>query len=350
MTEIEDAMLISENITIEEAMKVINSGISQTLFLVKNGILKGSLTDGDVRRHLLSGGSLKEKVCEIVNYNPKYFFENSNINFQKYMIENVLTAIPIVDQQMKIIRIERLEGNKHFIRKIEEDIPVIIMAGGLGTRLKPYTEIIPKPLIPIGSKTILERIFDKFECYGCNRKYVIVNYKKNLIEAYFKEDSEYKNLQFIEETSFMGTAGGIQYTKAICKENFFMTNCDIIVDADYYNIWEKHKAEGSIVTMVLANKEYCIPYGTVEISNNGSVARLCEKPQMKYKVNTGMYLCNASILKYIGESEKIDMPDLIQRCIDAGERIGQVTVDANDWYDMGQPDLLEKMKERYGGI
>ena len=350
MTELEKTMLINENMTIEDAMKVINQGISKTVFLVSNYVLRGSMTDGDVRRHLLRGGLLTENVCKIVNYKPKFFKENDCVNYQKYMIENELTAVPIVDQQMKIVRIERLKRKEEAVRRIEENIPVIIMAGGLGTRLKPYTEIIPKPLIPIGSKTILERIFDKFEEYGCKKKYVIINYKKKLIEAYFNEDSEYSELYFIEEPSFLGTAGGIKYTKDVCEEVFFMTNCDVVVDADYYSIWEEHRKKGNIITMVLANKKYCVPYGTVDISDSGNVTCLREKPRIEYKVNTGMYLCNSKLLDYIDDSEKIDMPDLIQRCINAGERIGQVTIDGSDWYDMGEPEQLEKMKKRYEEI
>lgn len=347
MDELERKMFIDENMTIEDAMRVIEQGRSKTAFLVNNGVLKGSLTDGDIRRHLLKKGSLTESVCEIVNYCPKFFKENSNISYQKYMIENDLTAIPIVDEKMKIIRIERLKSREKPVQKIEENVPVIIMAGGLGTRLKPYTEIIPKPLIPIGSKTILERIFDKFEDYGCNKKYVILNYKKRLIEAYFKEDSQYKELHFIEEPFFLGTAGGIKYTEEVCKDDFFMTNCDVVVDADYYYIWKEHRKKGNIITMILANTEYCVPYGTVEISENGNVVCLREKPRIEYKVNTGMYVCNTKLLDYIDEAEVIDMPDLIQRCLYAGERIGQVTIDGNDWYDMGQPNQLEKMKKKY---
>lgn len=350
MTELEKAMLINDNMTIEDAMRVIDRGISKTVFLVSDGILRGSMTDGDVRRHLLRGGSVTESVCKIINYKPKFFKIDECVNYQKYMIENELTAIPIIDKQMKIVRIERLKPSKEFVRRIEGNIPVVIMAGGLGTRLKPYTEIIPKPLIPIGSKTILERIFDKFESYGCNKKYVIINYKKRLIEAYFKEDSQYNDLYFIEEPSFLGTAGGIRYAKDICKADFFMTNCDIIVDADYYFLWEEHRKKGNIITMILANREFCVPYGIVEIGDDGNIVCLREKPRVEYEVNTGMYLCNSKIFDYINDCEKIDMPDLIQRCLNAGERIGQITIDGKDWYDMGQPEQLEKMKKRYGEL
>ena len=156
MTELEKEMLINDNMTIEDAMRVIDQGISKTIFMVSDLTLMGSVTDGDVRRHLLRGGSVNESVCKIVNYKPKFFYENDNVNYQRYMIENELTAVPVVDKQMRILRIERLKRKIEAVREIEENIPVIIMAGGFGTRLRPYTEIIPKPLIPIGSKTILE--------------------------------------------------------------------------------------------------------------------------------------------------------------------------------------------------
>lgn len=347
MTELEEKMIINENMTIEDAMKVIDQGISKTVFLVSDHILKGSMTDGDVRRHLLAGGTLQENVCKIINYNPHFFEEKNCVNYQKYMIENDLTALPIVDRQMRIIRIETLTEKKLPSPKIKEDVPVVIMAGGLGTRLKPYTEIIPKPLIPIGTKTILEHIFDKFEEYGCYKKYVVVNYKKKLIEAYFKEGSEYDKLYFIEEPSFLGTAGGMKYVQNVCRGNFFVTNCDIVVEANYYAIWNEHRVKGNVLTMVLANREYCVPYGTVEIGDDGNVVCLREKPRIVYKVNTGMYLCNSRIFDYIDDSEKIDMPDLIQRCLYAGEKIGQVTIDGSNWFDMGQPEELDNMKRQF---
>ena len=340
-------LIISKEMTIKEAMRQIETGSCKTVFLVENNVLIGTVTDGDVRRHLLSGGGINDSVCQIVNYHPKYFTTEEKVDYQDFMIKNILQAVPIVNEQMQLIRVEKLAGKKKETREIPEDIPVIMMAGGLGTRLKPYTEIIPKPLIPIGPKTISEHIFDMFELYGCNTYYMILNYKKGLIEAYFNEANKYTNLHYVEEPFFMGTAGGIQLVKDNCKSDFFLVNCDILVDCDYYALWEKHTKNHNVVTMVLAKKKITIPYGTVSTKHE-QVVELVEKPDLTYNINTGLYLCNAKIFEYIENKEKVDMPTLITRCIDAGEKIGQVTIEERDWYDMGQPEELELMKRRLG--
>lgn len=338
--------IINKDMTIKEAMHKIGDGLQKTVFLTENGKLKGSLTDGDVRRHLLNGGNIQDNVCKIVNFQPKYFYQEDNVDYHAYMIKNMLSSLPIVDSQMHLIRIEFLSNRSISYQQMNEKLPVVMMAGGLGTRLKPYTQIIPKPLIPIGSKTITEHIFDKFDTFGCNDFYMIVNYKKSLIEAYFKDIDRYTNLKFLEEPFFMGTAGGIQLLRQYINNHFFLVNCDILVDFDYSQIWKKHVKDNNIITIVSAKDIFTIPYGTVVFDENDKVCDLIEKPQMTYHVNTGMYLCNAKVVEYIGNQEKIDMPDLIKRCIQAGESVGQVVIGKQDWYDMGQPEELELMKKR----
>lgn len=345
-----DNLKIFKDMTIKDAMRQIERGSCKTAFLVENNILIGSLTDGDIRRHLLNGGNLNDNVCQIVNYQPQFFKINEKINYRKYMVKNILQAIPIVDEQMNIVRIEVLAEGEEEIRRIDESVPVIMMAGGLGTRLKPYTDIIPKPLIPIGSKTISEHIFDKFVSYGCEKFFMILNYKKGLIEAYFNELHKYHDLHYIEEPFFMGTAGGIQLVKEACIDNFFLVNCDILVDCNYHDIWKKHTDNKYIITMVLAKKQINLPYGTVTVNKDELVSELVEKPNLTYYVNTGLYLCNAEVFAYITENEEIDMPTLISRCIDAGENVGQVTIDENNWYDMGQPEGVKLMKQKFSFI
>lgn len=346
MTSDMEKLIITSDMTIEVAMSAIEAGSHKTVFLVEDGVLKGVLTDGDVRRYLLKGGSITDNVSRIVNYNPQYFLEGDKEDYREYMITNMLSAVPVVDDQMHLVRIEYLNSPKKENHIIEEDVPVIMMAGGLGTRLKPYTDIIPKPLIPIGTKTIAEHIFDKYISFGCNQLHMILNYKKGLIEAYFKESGEYEEIKFVEETFFMGTAGGIKLLQDICEKDFFVVNCDILVDCDYYEVWQEHCSKNNIITMVCAKKRITVPYGTIQADENNRVETLVEKPQLIYNINTGMYLCNSKIFEYMGQQEKIDMPDLIQRCIDGGERVGQVVIDEQDWHDMGQLEELELMKKR----
>ncbi len=342
-----EQLTISKDITVKEAMKKIDSNGCKTVFALKNDRLIGSLTDGDVRRYLLNGGNIENNVSEVINYHPRYFCAGDKIDYQAYMVENMITAVPIVDETYKLVEVKILNESTSIYRKIDKETPVIVMAGGLGTRLKPYTDIIPKPLIPIGEKTITEHILDRFTAFGCEDFKMILNYKKSLIESYFNDIGKYHNLTYIEESFFMGTAGGISLIKNDIKEDFFLVNCDIVVDYDYYDIWKTHIEKKNIVTMVVAKKNIEVPYGTVLTDEKENVCALVEKPQMTYFINTGMYLCNCRIFKYMNDNEKIDMPDLIQRCIDAGEKVGQKVIGENDWSDMGQIHELTKMKLKF---
>lgn len=344
MNENIERMIINKQMSIKEAMGIIDSSASKTVFLVEDGVLEGTLTDGDVRRHLLKGGGIQDNVCNIVNFHPKVFRETDCVDYQSYMIANDISAIPIVTEGMKIIRIEFLNKPLQKKRKIEANVPVVMMAGGKGTRLRPYTEIIPKPLIPIDSKTISEHIFDSFLSSGCSEFYMILNYKKNLIKAYFDELGMYDSLYYIEEPFFMGTGGGVQLVKEYCPENFFLVNCDTLLECDYYEIWKKHIDKQNVVTIVTSQKKVSIPYGCVIVREDGYVKDLEEKPEFTYCINTGMYLCNHKIFSYMHDNEKIDMPELIRRCIHVGGKVGQYEIDEKDWYDMGQMEGLTSMK------
>lgn len=340
--------LLHDNMTIREAMQIIDKNRHKAAVLVTNEKLAGTVTDGDIRRYLLQDGSIDDSVLKAVNYHPYYVYEDDElVDYKQYMIKQLITLLPVVDENGFLVRIEVLNPTKQ-IRKITEDnVPLVVMAGGLGTRLKPYTDIIPKPLIPIGDKTITEHILERFGFFGCKQFYLIVNYKKKLIEAYFKEEGKYLDIQIVEEPFFMGTAGGICLLKEKLEENFFLVNCDILIDGDYYQIWEEHLKSNNLITIVSAKTCITIPYGTIVADKENRVLSLKEKPSVAYSVNTGMYVCNTKIFHYIRE-EKIDMPDLIQRCINAGEKIGKFEIDENEWYDMGQPNQLEKMKKSLG--
>lgn len=340
---------INEAMSVYDAAKVIDKNASKTAFLIKNGTLQGAVSDGDIRRFFLNQGDGNKSVKEIVNYSPIFLKKDSEVkNYEEFMIQHAIMALPIVDDENRIIKIELLNSEQP-VHKIEKEIPVIVMAGGRGTRLKPYTDIIPKPLIPIGEKTITEHIMDQYIKYGCRQFFLIVNYKKNLIKTYFKETPLSIKLKFVDEEEFLGTAGGLKLLPKEILNNFFVTNCDIVVNADYHNIYNKHLIDKNIITMVTAKKKLTIPYGTVNTNQDGIVVSMTEKPSISYKINTGMYVCQKKILSYIKQGEKIDMPSLIERCIKEGERVGTYQVDRDEWMDMGQFDELENMKNKLKG-
>lgn len=337
--------IVEAQCSIRETMEQIDKNAKGIVCVCENTRLIGTVTDGDIRRYLLKGGKLEEKIVGIANPNPIYVDIEQKIDYKDYMKKKSITALPIVNKKNKVIRIEFLYPQRN-IKKGSLDIPVVIMAGGKGTRLKPYTDILPKPLIPIGDKTITEHIMNNFIQYGCNNFSIIVNYKKNFIKSYFAEKNIEGQIKFIDEEKFLGTAGGLKLLSEHFKDTFFMTNCDILVEADYEDIINYHKENKSIITLVCAQKKVTIPYGTIEINQEGNAINLKEKPEFNFLTNTGLYVLEPEFLDMIPENQFIDITDIIQRCISENKKVGVYLIPEESWMDMGQIEELEKMKEK----
>lgn len=344
-----DLYIVEDNTSIIEAMQKIENSGKGLAFVCHDGQLKGCITDGDIRRYILAGGNLSEAVYVIANNNPIFLEEKQADMAEEIMEKYYITAVPIVNEHREVIDICFWREEYCYREEPKElSIPVVIMAGGKGTRLKPYTDILPKPLIPVGDKTITEHIMDRFSKYGCDDVTMIVNYKKDFIKAYFKENEISREIKFVEEQEYLGTGGGLKLLENCMKGTFFMSNCDILIDADYAKILEEHQAAGNIITMVCARKKFEIPYGTIQTDKDGTVVALQEKPGFEYNINTGFYLIEPEFLKKIPEQTFIHITDVIEKCIKEGDRVGTFLIDEDDFMDMGQMDELEKMKEKLG--
>ena len=259
------------------------------------------------------------------------------------MKANNITSVPIVNDRFNIITIKFLNAETAY-KSSDLHIPVVIMAGGKGTRLSPYTDVLPKPLIPIGNETITELIMSRFKKFGCSEFNMIVNYKRNLIKAFFSEADKLYNVRFTDEEKFLGTAGGLKLIENNYKSTFFLTNCDILIEADYADILSYHRVNKNILTVVCAAKKVEIPYGTVEINKDGNIVKLNEKPTFSFMANTGFYVVEPKFIQYITENTFVHITDIIEKCINMGERIGMYPVSENAWFDMGQKNELERMK------
>lgn len=341
--------IVEENISVFDTMKKIDAGAAGIAFVCQGLKLRGVVTDGDIRRYILGGGSLERAVCEIAHKEPVCLREEHEEQAVALMRRHSITAVPIIDEQGEIVKIrffkEEFRDNAAQ-EKRSLGLPLVIMAGGKGTRLKPYTDILPKPLIPVGDKTITEHIMDRFAEYDCRQVTMIVNYKKDFIKAYYTDSEEPRNIVFVEEDTYLGTGGGLGLLRDKVQGTFFMSNCDILVDADYADILDHHRQSGNMITMVCAEKRFEIPYGTVQLDEDGQVTRLKEKPRFNYYVNTGFYVIEPSFLRRIPGDTFIHITDVIDKCIAAGERVGSYLISDDAWMDMGQFDELEKMKER----
>lgn len=338
-------VLINEESTMLEAMQLLDKAAKKVLFVAHDGRLIASITDGDIRRWILKKGNLDAKVKDIANYNPKFMRAKDKSGAKDYMKTNSIEALPILDANDKIVSVVFWD-DKEIDNKTKLSVPVVIMAGGLGKRLYPYTKILPKPLIPIGDIPISEHIMNRFHKYGCDDFYMIVNHKKNMIKAYFNEIEKDYKITFVDEDVPMGTGGGLSLLKGKINSTFILSNCDVIIDDDYDKMYQFHVSENNFITMLCSLKNIKIPYGVVEIDENGKIESMKEKPELSFFTNTGIYFVEPKVIEDLKDNEEIGFPDIIERYKRNGEKIGVYPISENAWMDMGQFDEMEEMRKR----
>lgn len=341
-----DNFLIDENKNLLDAMRQFDNIIPKILLVMRNDTFIATLTDGDMRRYLISGGNLKDPLTNIANYSPRYVLVSDKNRASEIMVKTGLFSIPVINSSRKVVDIifsdERYSVHKHD----ELDLPVVVMAGGKGTRLYPYTKVLPKPLMPIGELPIAEHIINKFYEFGCKQFNFIVNHQKNMIKAYFSETD--KDITFYEEEVPLGTGGGLNLLKGKITKTFFLTNCDIILKEDYSDIYKYHVDNKNSITMVCAYKHLVVPYGVINMSNSGGIESFIEKPEYSFLTNTGFYVVEPDILSELKENEAIGFPDIVINCRNKGYNIGVYPVSEKSWLDMGQLEEMENMKRQLG--
>jgi len=347
-------LLIKENASLKEAMALLDKTAKKIIFVIKSdGTFWGSLSDGDIRRWILEKGDLSASAGEVAYRNAytvplQYSKEEVKCKMRDLDIEYV----PVLDQNKKIK--EMLYYEHLFKHQIKKDtiknlnIPVVIMAGGKGTRLDPFTKILPKPLIPIGDKTMLEIIIDKFLPYHVKNFFITLNYKSAIIKSYFEDIKPPYSITYIEENRPLGTAGPLKYFEEKISTPLLVTNCDIIIDADYCDIAEHHVKKSNDITMVTSVKHYNIPYGVCEIENGGDLLEIKEKPEYNFLINTGMYIINPEVLYIIPENEFYHITHLMEKVKISGGKVGVYPISEASWVDTGEwieyKKAVEKLK------
>ncbi len=338
-------LFIDSDISIKESIRLLDKFAKKVLLVTKENVLEGILTDGDIRRWILKNGNLDEKVYKIMNSNPIFLLEKDKSLSKQLMKEKSVECIPILNNKKEVVDV--VFWNDNFLDKLnyykDINVPVVIMAGGKGTRLYPYTKILPKPLIPIEDTPIIERIIDRFIDYGCKDFYLTVNYKKNMIKAYFNELDRSYNIHYVEEDKPLGTGGSLNLLKDKIKGTFFVINCDVLIEANYSDILKYHKKNNNKITVVTSLKNYKIPYGVIELSDTGNIINTIEKPEYNFLVNTGMYILEPEVLDDIPSNKFFNITDLIDNYINIGKRVGTYPVTNNSWLDMGEFKEMERM-------
>lgn len=343
-------VFIKEDDSILDAMRTFDASGRKTAFIVdEDKKLLAAVSEGDVRRFILSGGDLNDPVKNIANYKPRSLKEDERDDAYDFLRRHNIQGLPIVDENGIVIDTVFWSEN-HYKKQSELSCPVVMMAGGKGTRLYPYTRILPKPLIPVGEKPIAELIMDSFSEYGIDRMILVVNHKKNMIKSYFGEVEKPYTIEYVDEDTPLGTGGGLSLLRGKVDETFILTNCDILIEEDYSKIYAHHKAEGNVITMVCSLRNFQVAYGVVEFGEHGNITDMKEKPEFSFFTNTGIYIVEPEVIDYIKDGEFIGFPDIINRLKDDGKKVGVYPINENTWMDMGQLDELGKMENRLRGI
>jgi len=337
---------ININAAIKQAMKKLDAGSIGFLCIYKNNKLFGVITDGDIRRAILNDIPLNTSVEKITNTNFTFLSENYTKQEVDYIFKNThVKHIPVVNKNNELIEIiteDVFYKIKPDTKQNKIDAKVVIMAGGKGTRLMPFTQIIPKPLIPLGDKSMIEIIMQEYNKYGISDFYISVNYKASMIKAYFKDIKHAYNIKYIDEDKPLGTAGALKFVENEFNKPFFVANCDIIIKTDYAKIYDFHITGNYDITLAASMQHYQIPYGVCEISKGGELIKINEKPEYDFLVNTGMYILSPEILKHIPENKFYHITHLIEDVKSKGRKIGVFPVSEKSWIDIGQTEQYVK--------
>lgn len=335
--------------TVKDAIHLIECEHVDCIFITdKNDILLGIFTQGDMRRFMLKGGNMSTPVVKAMNSSPVTF--TSREDALRESKTGNLIVYPVISPSGRLVDV--IFKRKNVISEqsstILKDIPLVIMAGGMGTRLHPYTKILPKALMPIGNLTITERIINNFISWGCKEIFLILNHKAGMIKSYFEElEKDYK-IHYIVEEKFLGTGGGLSLLKGMIDSTFILSNCDILVNADFECLIKTHEKERNVITFVGAMKEFTIPYGVINTTPSGQIETIEEKPEISFLTNTGVYAINPKVINELHDNEFIHITDIAKRYMEQHEKVGVFPVLEKMWLDMGQFNEMETMLKELG--
>ncbi|ASK78111.1 alcohol dehydrogenase [Paraphotobacterium marinum] len=340
-------LLIKNYISIKEAMKTLDLLGSQFLVVVKdNNELVGSLTDGDIRRGLLNNISLDDRIDKVCNLNPIVL----NNQFNSAEIKNKakqkqVSQLILINSCNQVIGVESTKTVKQ-----KKKNAVVLMVGGLGTRLRPLTDKTPKPLLNVGDKPILEIIIKKFVDSGFQKFYLSVNYKAEMIKNYFQDGSHLGvEIEYLEEKDRLGTAGALSLLNSKnIVEPFFVMNGDLLTNINFQKLLDFHLEQKSIATVGVREYDFQVPYGVLK-TKNGFVSKIEEKPVHSFFVSSGIYLLEPEILPLVPKDKFYDMPTLLTELINQSHRISSFPIHEY-WLDIGRINEYHQANAEYKDI
>jgi dTDP-glucose pyrophosphorylase len=336
-----ESVSISQDQSVLRALKQMDT-IRRKLLLVTNGEARyiGLVSIGDLQRHLIETQDFETPIQRILRSNPTVCHAtDSPEEIKRKMIALRTEFMPILDESGELVNVifwDELLDDKAFLYQEELDLPVVIMAGGMGTRLRPLTYVLPKALVPIGEKPMLTNIIENFRQAGCHRFWVSVNYKANSIRSYYLDHPIPDcDLHFVQEREPRGTAGSLVMMKDDLRDTFFVSNCDILVDQNLNDLYHFHMRHHNQLTITATIKHFGVPYGVLQVQEDGRVTGVREKPEYNFWVNTGLYVLEPELLDLIPETGEYNMTDLIAMMLDNNMRVGAFPISEKSWMDVG---------------
>jgi|TARA_B110000483_G_C18191818_1_gene541263 dTDP-glucose pyrophosphorylase len=346
-------LFIKKDDSLDLALKKLSSNNLKCLVVINgNKKVLGTVTDGDIRRAIVKYKDISLKIKKI--YNPKfYFFTKSPTNPE---LKNIFSfkkfpLIPQLNKTRKVIKIFFIENFiNHSIKEdfsLSDKVDAVIMAGGKGSRLSPFTNILPKPLIPIKGKPVIDHIIESFQEAGVNCIYITLNFKGKIIKSYLSEKFKKNNIKYINEKTPLGTASSLSLIKNKIKDNIVVVNCDTILNLKLSNLMKAHLEEKNAMTMVTVAKNHILPYGLCEANKKNKLKKINEKPNLKFLINVGMYVIHKKYLNLIPKNKKFGMDDLINILLKKKKPIGIYPIAEESWTDLGQWTEYYKAVEKF---
>jgi dTDP-glucose pyrophosphorylase len=348
-------LIISKKVSIKETMGNLNKTSSKILLVAGNdGKLVGIVTDGDLRRGIVNGLSLSDPIEKVMKGN--FFYLDACIpdiknRARELMLREKIAQLPILDSSGCIVDVLLIDEGLAQPQELTSETTapvkneVIIMAGGKGTRLDPFTKILPKPLIPLEGVPIIEHILFGFNKSGFSNFKLILNYKKEMIKLFLSENKYPFKIDIVEEGKFLGTAGGLSLMSSKINDTFVLTNCDTILSGNTSNVLDWHRENNNMITLVGSHQEIPVPYGVLKFKN-GFLDEIDEKPKLDLFINTGTYILEPAIFEWIQDNEFLNMDQLISKVIKKlPEKVG-VFPHWEGWFDIGQWEEYQKSLEK----
>lgn len=340
-----EQVIITKNQTLIETMKIIDTSSLQFAVVVDEyRHLLGTVTDGDIRRGILRGEGFDVPITAVMNKQPITALNGQKSHkYRQLMYKNKMRQLPIVNEENKLVdivfldRMQNIRTNKN---------TVVLMLGGLGTRLRPLTNEVPKPMLKVGNKPIAEMIVDSFMQHGYTNFIFSVNYKKEIIQDYFQNGETFGiNIEYIEEQKRMGTAGALSLLKERPTAPFFVMNGDLLTQINFDQLMQFHIEHDALATMCVREYEFQIPYGVIE-TDGVDLVQIKEKPVHRSFINAGIYVLSPKVLDYIPENEFYDMPTLFEQLIIAGKKTAAFPIHEY-WLDIGQMDDFNRANDEF---